>query len=141
MYKVKILSIGKTREKWLQEAVAEYTKRLQNRLLIEWTLCKDDKSLLTETLKEKSLICLDPQGLVLNSNDFSQKLRQLFIDEHSRLTFVIGGAEGIPLQVKQRAVLLLSLSPLTFTHQLTRLILIEQLYRALEIAKGSSYHK
>jgi len=66
---------------------------------------------------------------------------RFWVNQGSRIAFAIGGAEGLPPQIIKQAAYILSLSPLTFTHQITRLILIEQIYRALEIEKGSQYHK
>ncbi|MFI5333888.1 MAG: 23S rRNA (pseudouridine(1915)-N(3))-methyltransferase RlmH [Chlamydiales bacterium] len=141
MYQVKIFTIGKTKERWLADALDEYTTRLQKMVAIEWIIAKDDAGLARFLEKEKSFICLDPQGKLLDSLAFSKQLFILLTEGGSRLSIVIGGADGIPVQVKSRAKKLLSLSPLTFTHQLTRLILLEQLYRATEIEKGSPYHK
>ena len=141
MYKIKILTIGKTKEPWLSLALEEYTKRLKPSLSIEWCLAKQDEQLALLCEKEAHYICLDPQGKAFSSEAFSAFLQQKLLEGGSRLSFVIGGAKGLPERIKLRAAALLSLSPLTFTHQLTRLILLEQLYRSLEIARGSSYHK
>lgn len=137
MYKLKIFSIGKTKEAWLKEATYEYSKRLEPILSIEWILAKDDPQLISFLAKESSYIALDPKGKMFTSEEFSTWL----IQQESRLSFVIGGAEGLPPQVAERAQAKISLSKLTFTHQLTRLILVEQIYRAFEIDKGSQYHK
>lgn len=141
MYQIKIFTIGKTKEQWLEEALEEYTQRLKSVLRIEWHLVKDDTQLLRLLEKEKSFIGLDPQGELLESIAFSKQLFRLLAEGGSRLSFVIGGSDGIPPPIKARAKKLLSLSPLTFTHQLTRLVLLEQIYRAFEIEKGSAYHK
>jgi len=141
MYQIKIFTIGKTKEAWLEEALEEYMQRLKAVSGIEWILAKDDAQLVKHLEKERSFICLDPKGKSLDSLAFSKELLRLLSDGGSRLSFVIGGAEGIPASLKSRAAKLLSLSPLTFTHQLTRLILLEQIYRAFEIDKGSPYHK
>ncbi len=141
VYQIKIFTIGKTKEQWLEEALEEYTQRLKSVLRIEWHLVKDDAQLLRLLEKEKSFIGLDPQGELLESVPFSKQLFRLLAEGGSRLSFVIGGSDGIPPPIKARAKKLLSLSPLTFTHQLTRLVLLEQIYRAFEIEKGSAYHK
>lgn len=135
MIKVHIHTIGKSKETWLNDALAEYEKRLQGKAQIKWLLAKDNTELLKQVSLEPNLIALDVQGALLSSEAVSQKLTQA----GSRLAFIIGGAEGLPplLQPKWRW----SLSPLTFTHQMTRLILLEQLYRAYEIEKKSPYHK
>ena len=140
MLKLKILSVGKTKEKWLEEAFNEYVKRLKPLVQIECLWAKDTAQLIEWAHKEASFLCLDPVGRQLTSEEFSAFLVQTWEKEGSRLTLIIGGAEGLPAELKQNRSLL-SLSSLTFTHQLTRLILIEQVYRALEIQKGSRYHK
>ena len=136
MLKVKVITIGRSKEIWLTEALVEYEKRLQGKLEIDWLLAKDDEQLLEWSSKE-SFIALDPKGTLLTSEEWSQKMGKL----GARLTFVIGGATGIPLTLLKQASFRWSLSPLTFTHQMTRLILVEQLYRAIEIERGSQYHK
>lgn len=140
MIKLKILSVGKTKEKWLEEAFNEYVKRLKPVAHIETLWAKDTPQLIEWAQKEPSYICLDPNGRLLTSEEFSSFLSQAWQKGGSRLTLVIGGAEGLPEILKKESQLV-SLSPLTFTHQLTRLILIEQIYRAIEIQKGSNYHK
>lgn len=141
MLKIKVYSIGKTKESWLQDALDEYEKRLKASLSFEWILAKNDEHLKQFLEKEENFICLDPQGRQFTSEEFSSFLTQAFCNNHSRLVFVIGGAEGIPQAMKLKSKALISLSKMTFTHQITRLILAEQVYRALEIAKGSAYHK
>lgn len=133
MYKVKVLSVGKNKETWLTDALHEYEKRLTPVASIEWVFVKTDAEL---AIKEP-YIALDPNGELLDSPKWGRKILSL----GSRLTFIIGGADGLSKEILQNAKLTLSLSPLTFTHQMTRLILIEQLYRAFEIEKGSQYHK
>lgn len=140
MIKIRILSVGKTKEPWLEEALDEYVKRLKSTLQIEFAFAKNDTQLLEWLAKESRVIALDPQGKLLTSEAFSIFLYDQIEAGGSRLSFVIGGPEGLPQTVRQNS-LLLSLSPLTFTHQLARLVLVEQLYRAVEIAKGSPYHK
>lgn len=140
MYKITIFSIGKTKEKWLQDAIEEYFKRLKPIAQFEFILAKDDAHLIDITKNEKELICLDSQGQMMTSEEFSVFVHEQLQRGGSRLSFVIGGPEGLPQALKSKKALL-SFSPLTFTHQLVRLILVEQLYRAFEIEKGSSYHK
>ena len=141
MFKIKILTVGKCKEPWLQEALAEFTQRLQGRLSIEWILAKSDTELKHFVEKEKEFFFLSPEGTELTSEQFSTFFCQALQEGNSRVTFVIGGAEGLDPSLKKKAKKILSLSRLTFTHQMTRLILLEQLYRALEIERGSPYHK
>lgn len=136
MFKIKILTIGKCKEIWLEKALSEYEKRLSTTVHFEWILAKDDKEL-EELCEKESFIALDPNGTHLNSEAFSQK----FISFGLRQTYVIGGACGLSEKLLKKARFIWSLSSLVFTHQITRLILIEQIYRALEIEKGSKYHK
>ena len=140
MHKIKILSVGKTKEKWLQTAFEEYSQRLKSTAKIECLWAKDDAQLLTLAQKESNLLVLDPSAKLMTSEEFSETLSTSLEIGGSRLTFVIGGAEGVPQELKKKHQLI-SLSPLTFTHQIARLILIEQIYRAFEIARGSKYHK
>jgi 23S rRNA (pseudouridine1915-N3)-methyltransferase len=141
MFKVKVLTIGRAKESWLLEALREYEKRLQGTLQFEWKIGKNEAQLAEWAREEAHLIALDPKGELFDSEQLSQRLMRLFVERGSRLTFLIGGAEGIPADILSRCAWKWSLSPLTFTHQATRLLLVEQIYRALEIAKGSSYHK
>lgn len=141
MYKIKIFSIGKTKELWLQSAIEEYIKRLKPSIAIEWILAKNLSDLTDLLKKEKNYIALDPAGTMGSSEEFSKFIHTTLLQGGSRLALVIGGAEGLNEAIVKGATHRLSLSKLTFTHQMTRLILLEQLYRAVEIEKGSSYHK
>jgi len=141
MFKIKIFSVGKTKEPWLQEATEEYHKRIKNSIQVEWIICKNDEQLIATLEKESSWICLDPFGSLMSSEEFSTHLFTLLEKEGSRLNLVIGSAEGLPKILRDKSKGLISLSKMTFTHQITRLILLEQIYRALEIRKGSGYHK
>jgi 23S rRNA (pseudouridine1915-N3)-methyltransferase len=140
MLKLKIFSIGKFKEKWLEEAIRLYTQRLIATMQIEWIWAKDNKQLIDLVQEEPFAFCLSPEGQMQTSEEFSQTLFKNFEKYRSRLSFIIGGAEGLPEQLKQRFPLL-SFSRLTFTHQMTFLLLIEQVYRAAEIQKNSRYHK
>ena len=136
MFKVKVLTIGKCKEKWLSEALCEYEKRLQGKMAFEWRLAKDDAQL-ASWAEGQPYIALDPKGALLTSEAWSEKMAYWGL----RLAFVIGGAEGLTSQLLKQSKFQWSLSPLTFTHQITRLILVEQLYRAMEMERGSQYHK
>lgn len=140
MIKVKILSVGKTKEKWLEEAMQEYSKRLKSIILFEFVWVSTTHALIAMAEKEPLVIALDPQGSEHTSESFCHFFYQKIEEGGSRLTFVIGENEGLPKAFRQKNTLI-SLSKLTFTHQMTRLILVEQIYRASEIRRGSSYHK
>ncbi|MDN3504273.1 MAG: 23S rRNA (pseudouridine(1915)-N(3))-methyltransferase RlmH [Rhabdochlamydiaceae bacterium] len=141
MIKIKILSVGKQKHSWLEEAIKEYEKRLTGAVQIEWLLYKSDDQLEANAIQEKRLICLDPRGIEYDSPQFSQFIQKELNQHGPRLTFIIGGALGLCEALKEKANHTISVSKLTFTHQLARLILVEQLYRSLEIAKNSPYHK
>lgn len=141
MYKIKIATVGKAKESWLEEGLSEYTQRLKPFAAIEWILAKNIEKLKQIVKQEGSYLCLDPAGKLQTSEQFSHFLMKRLEQEGSRLLIVIGDAEGLPSEIKQNASALLSLSPMTFTHQMTRLILLEQLYRGIEIARGTAYHK
>ncbi len=136
MFKVKIYTIGKCKEAWLQEALAEYEKRLSRKMEIEWILAKNNTELAEKLPREIPWISLDVKGELIDSPSLSKKLLK-----NSRLHFLIGSAEGIDLGLLNKSAWRWSLSPLTFTHQMVRLLLLEQLYRALEIDAGTSYHR
>lgn len=140
MQKIKIFSIGKTKELWLLEAATEYEKRLSAQIEIQWILAKDQTHL--ESLLEKeSFIALTPEAKQYTSEQFAEKVFFWLERFGSRLSFVIGGAEGLGPHLLAKASDTFSLSKMTFTHQITRLLLLEQIYRASEIQKGSNYHK
>ncbi len=140
MYKITIISEGKTKERWLEEAIAIYCKRLSTTVNFEFLWAKNEAQVLKHCEKHHPVIALDPLGKTYSSEDFSHFVMEELVTNGCRLCFVIGGAEGLAKELRENSKLL-SLSKLTFTHQMTRLILIEQVYRALEIAKGSQYHK
>ncbi|MCB1085056.1 MAG: 23S rRNA (pseudouridine(1915)-N(3))-methyltransferase RlmH [Chlamydiia bacterium] len=133
MLKVKVYTPGKLREAWLKEALSEYEKRLKGTVSIEW--------IFQNIPPERPYYCLDPQGKMLDSIEFSTFLHKAWEQAGSRLNIVIGGPEGLLPPVLGGAEEVISLSPLTFTHQMARLILIEQVYRAVQIQKGTPYHK
>lgn len=139
MLKIKIYSVGKTKESWLEDALEEYLKRLSPYMQIETLWAREDEHLIA-ILGSTPAIALDPLGKEYDSPAFSRFLFQQFEKQGSRLTFVIGGPEGLPRSLKEHAMLI-SLSKLTFTHQITRLVLLEQLYRAQQIQLCSPYHK
>ncbi|NGX51182.1 MAG: Ribosomal RNA large subunit methyltransferase H [Chlamydiae bacterium] len=135
MFKIKIFSPGKTKEPWLRDALAEYEKRLRGEVSIEWMVnCE-------RVQKEGAYICLDVEGEDLTSPEFSKFLYKKFERGGSRLNIVIGGPEGVPEELRKNATECISFSKLTFTHQMIRVILLEQIYRAVQIEKGSGYHR
>lgn len=154
--KIKLLTVGKTDTAYLSEAIAVYEKRLQHYIQFEiQTLpdIKNAKSLTENLLKEKEgiallasfqdsddVVLLDEKGKSYTSVDFSTFLSKKMIVGTRTLVFVVGGAYGFSQAVYTRASGMLSLSSMTFTHQMIRLFFTEQLYRAFTILKGESYH-
>jgi 23S rRNA (pseudouridine1915-N3)-methyltransferase len=147
---VKIRIVGRKSEKWIEEAYAIYEKRLKPASIdVETEWHKTDDALLkgisSDQQKGHAVVLLDPNGPSYTSERFTTDFYKWMEQGGSRLVFVIGGAEGLPEEAKTsrdgKAPTLLSLSGLTFTHQFARLLLIEQVYRAAEIRKGSGYHK
>ncbi|MCB1136900.1 MAG: 23S rRNA (pseudouridine(1915)-N(3))-methyltransferase RlmH [Chlamydiia bacterium] len=140
MLSVTILSVGKNKEPWLESALADYQQRLRGRLELSSLWVKDDSALCKACERFSEILLLDPHGKAMDSPGFADLLREGLERGGSRLCIVIGGAEGLPAELRSRYPML-SLSRLTFTHQIARLILTEQLYRAVEIWRGSPYHK
>jgi 23S rRNA (pseudouridine1915-N3)-methyltransferase len=141
MYRIKIFSIGKTKEPWLQQALEEYEKRIKAIMPIEWIFAKNNEHLSLLLEKEPSFIALTPVAKIPSSEEFAKDLYFWLEQNKSRINFVIGGAEGLPTALLEKAFQCISFSRLTFTHQMTRLLLVEQIYRATEIEKKSGYHK
>ena len=160
MQKITVLCVGKLKEKFYQEAAAEYVKRLgrhckldvvelpESRLPEDPSPAEIQRALAAEAaaIREKlprggAVIALCIEGTELSSEALSKKLTQLASAGASQLTFLIGGSFGLHPRVKQRADLRLSMSPMTFPHHLARVMLLEQLYRAYQIDAGTRYHK
>lgn len=137
---IHIIAVGKTKEAWLQEAVCLYEDRLKGTLNLKSTWVKTDEQLIEAAAKERRCLALDPEGKAYKSEEFSKLLMTELVAGGSHVAFLIGGTEGLPTEIRKQYPLV-SLSPLTFTHQITRLILIEQIYRAVQIAQGTRYHK
>lgn len=135
-----LLGIGKTKERWLSDALDHYRERLQPYAEVELHWVRGRDALLQRTARARNPICLDREGVAVTSPAFASLLAQKLEEGGTTITWVIGDADGLPEQLKAHYSLL-SLSPLTFTHQCTRLLLLEQIYRAFEIIKGSPYHR
>ena len=145
MQKVNIVCVGKLKEKFYADAVDEYRKRLTRfaavkvRELPECRSLEEEGELIGKELRGY-VIVLAVEGKKLSSEAFADKVRSL-CDAGTEMTFVIGSSYGLCAKVKARADLLLSFSDMTFPHQLMRVILCEQIYRAFMINAGSEYHK
>lgn len=146
--KITIVAIGKLKEKFLVEGVAEYLKRLRLFSRIEIreipecrTVEEEGKKILAQIPKDSFVFVLDVAGGAITSENFAEKISNLNLRGISNITFVIGGAFGLSEEVKKISDFRLSLSEMTFTHQMARLILLEQIYRAFKINRGEPYHK
>ena len=137
----RIIAVGKVRKRWVQEGVELYLKRLPGLVITELrdSTRDNEAEAIRQTLRPDELpVLLMEQGVTMTSVDFAGRLRDLGSE---RLAFVIGGADGFTDAFKSSVLWQLSLSPLTFPHELARLLLLEQLYRAQSILKGSPYHR
>ncbi|MBN1914351.1 MAG: 23S rRNA (pseudouridine(1915)-N(3))-methyltransferase RlmH [Parachlamydiales bacterium] len=140
MLHAQIITVRKNKEKWLIQAMKEYEKRLISEVTIEWKFVKSEEHLIPATASLR-YFCLDSQGRMMDSVQLSHLLFNFAEKFGPKITFIIGGKEGIPEAIKNNAYKILSFSPLTFTHQMVRLILLEQIYRAVQIEKGTHYHQ
>ena len=144
--KVLIISPGKAHDSTVKEGVAEYTKRLGKRISLEWMFpavgSKDEEgaAILKALKKDDVVVLLDERGRSIDTSGFASMLDTHLQSGTKRLVFVIGGAFGVSEAVAARAEATLQLSKLVFPHMLVRLILAEQLYRAVSIIDGGKYH-
>lgn len=160
MQRITVLCTGKLKEKFYLDAAAEYEKRLSRhckleiielpevRLSDDPSPAEREQALAAEAaaMEEKlpkggTVIALCIEGQEMSSEVLSRRITELGAAGQSRLTFLIGGSVGLSERLKSRADLKLSLSPMTFPHHLARIMLLEQIYRAYQIAAGTKYHK
>ena len=158
--KITLIAVGKLKEKYLKEAVSEYSKRLGRYCKLEIIEVSDEKTpeqasqTAEEQIREKEgerilkhikddmyVIALEIQGKMLSSEELAAKMEGLGIQGRSHIAFVIGGSIGLGKEVLKRADESLSFSKMTFPHQLMRVILLEQVYRGYRIINGEPYHK
>ena len=158
--KITVLTVGKIKEKYLRDAIAEYTKRLGRYCKLEIIEVADEKTpdnasenaeemirqkeaerLLKYIREDAYLITLEIGGKQLTSEEFSEKIEKLGIQRTSHIIFVIGGSIRIGKAVLEKSDYALSFSKMTFPHQLMRVILLEQIYRGYRIMSGEPYHK
>ena len=145
--KINLIVIGKLKEKFLVAGVAEYLKRLQKFARVEVrevpecrTINEEGQKILSLVPQDSWLCVLDVSGVELTSEDFAKKIAALTLDGISNLTFAIGGAFGLSDELRKAADFRLSLSQMTFTHQMARLVIVEQIYRAFKINRNEPYH-
>lgn len=158
--KITILTVGKIKEKYLRDAIAEYSKRLSRYAKLEIIEVADEKTpdnasetvetniknkeaerLLKYIRDDAYLITLEIKGKQLTSEELAQKIDTLGVQGTSHIIFVIGGSLGLGEEVLKRSNYALSFSKMTFPHQLMRVILLEQIYRSYRINCGGPYHK
>lgn len=158
--KIRTVCVGKIKERFFEDAIAEYRKRISAYATVEIVAVSDEKTpdkageKLNEQIKDKEgqrilskikpndfVILLDLKGKMLTSEEMSGDLGQYMVSGISDFTFIIGGSLGVSEAVKQRADVKWSFSKLTFPHQLMRVILLEQIYRAFKIMHHEPYHK
>lgn len=131
--RLSINAIGKIKKDWIREGINQYKKRMPDLIINE------SKRFNIDNIRVNNIIiCLTEEGQLFNSIELTSLLLNF---KNKKINFLIGDADGIPSDIKNKSHLLLSLSPLTFPHELARLILIEQIYRAISISNGSPYHR
>lgn len=139
--RIRLIAVGKIQKNWIQAGLAMYLKRLPGLTITELrdsTPKKEAEAIRATLTSNESLITLSEEGETLGSQQFAKRLQGL---GSQRLAFVIGGADGLIPELKQSAHWQLSLSAMTFPHELARLLLVEQLYRAQTILQGGRYHR
>lgn len=158
--KITLITVGKIKEKYLRDAIAEYSKRLSRYCKLEIIEVADEKTpdhasvVVENTIRDKEaerimkyvkedayVITLEINGKLLSSEELSAKINQLGIQGTSHIIFIIGGSIGLGKEVLARSDYALSFSKMTFPHQLMRVILLEQIYRSYRIINGEPYHK
>ncbi len=158
--KITLITVGKIKEKYLRDAIAEYSKRLSRYCKLEIVEVADEKTpdQASETVEENIrakegerilkyikddmyVITLEIDGKMLSSEEFAGKIESLGVQGKSSIAFVIGGSIGLGKEVLRRSDYTLSFSKMTFPHQLMRVILLEQVYRGYRIINGEPYHK
>ena len=158
--KITVIAVGKIKEKYLRDAIAEYAKRLSKYCKLELLEVADEKTpdaaspaversirqkegerILRYVREDAYVVTLEIGGKMLDSVEFSRKLENLGIQGKSHILFIIGGSIGLGEAVLKRSDFPLSFSKMTFPHQLMRVILLEQIYRGYRIMAGEPYHK
>ena len=150
---IKIVCVGKIKEKYFKDAINEYIKRIGkytkleiieindlDRLNINDILKKEEEAILKHIKDRDYVVTLEIEGIKMNSIELASKIDNMLF-KNSNITFVIGGSYGLSDEVKNRSNFKLSFSDFTFPHQLFRVILLEQIYRSFKINNNESYHK
>ena len=159
MFNINIICVGKLKEKYLKEAIDEYSKRLSkycdlkiieiqdekipdrtNESIIEEIKNKEAEKIISNIKKEAYIICLDLKGKEMTSIEFSENIENIKVNGYNNITFIIGGSLGIANKVLKIAKEKICFSKMTFPHQLFRVFLLEQIYRGFKIASNEKYH-
>lgn len=160
MVKIDVICIGKLKEKYWQDACQEYRKRLgafcqfsvieldeyklrgkESYSKIDEVILNESRKILEKISKTSYVIALCIEGKQMDSLEFSKYLQSCYTNYVSEITFVIGGSWGLSKEIKDRANFRMSMSRMTFPHQMSRVILFEQIYRAFQITINGKYHK
>lgn len=158
--KITLIVVGKLKERFYEEAVSEYSKRLSRFCRLEIVQVADEKTpdkagqaqvrqikdregerILSHIRDGAYVIALAIEGQMMSSEELAGRIDRLGVSGRSQIIFIIGGSLGLSRAVLSRADLLLSFSPMTFPHQLMRVVLLEQIYRSYQILAGTPYHK
>ena len=160
MLHIDIICVGKIKEQYLKDAIAEYSKRLSKYCSLTITEISDEQvpnnlndklaqnikqtesnHILSHIKRDSYVICLDLKGKQFSSEEFSQKIESIALNDSSTITFIIGGTLGISDDLLKRSNELICFSKMTFPHQLIRVFLLEQLFRAFKISNNETYHR
>lgn len=141
MLNIEILCDGNLKEKYLRDGCDEYIKRIGAYAKVTVREVKDDKQMLMQLSRRAFKIALCIEGKMLDSKELAEKIDSLAVNGVSDIIFVIGGSDGLPSEAKELCDMRLSFSRMTFPHQLMRMILLEQIYRAFTIINNGKYHK
>ncbi len=158
--KLRVICVGRLKEKFYTDAVNEFKKRLSRFAEVEIVELADEKApeklsdaeleqiklaegrrILAKLADGETVVALEIRGVQLSSTELAEKLKNLMLEGKSRIAFIIGGSNGLSSEVLARADFKLSFSKMTFSHQIFRIMLMEQLYRAFKIINNEPYHK
>jgi 23S rRNA (pseudouridine1915-N3)-methyltransferase len=157
MVRIKVILVGKTKEQWIKEGISHYVKLLRKYAQVELVEVKEEKispskekqslleaeadKILKHLKKSGRAVCLDVKGDSLSSEAFARLLEENLNRGYNNFSFILGGPLGLSQKILEFCSIKLSLSEMTFTHEMSRVILLEQIYRAFSILKGTGYHK
>ena len=160
MLHIDIICVGKIKEQYLKDAVAEYSKRLSKYCSLTITEISDEQvpnnlndklaqnikqiesnHILSHIKRDSYVICLDLKGKQFSSEEFSKKIENIALNDSSNITFIIGGTLGMSDELLKKYNELICFSKMTFPHQLIRVFLLEQLFRAFKISNNETYHR